>query len=465
MTARTTSGRRFTLGGGVVPLLDAVIEGAWIAVLDATFAVVGGTTALGPIPFALAAGAALYISRHAADRRTGLVLLGALYIVAFVGGGLLGGTLSGGATTAGQPLAFAQAAGVFMALAVFRGSRHVDVIDDDLVTGSLLQWGFPLLAVPWLYASQLTGAERDVFAATAFPSTLLFAAAGMLALGLGRLDSLAGLSGVNWRTNRAWWVLLLSVLGVMLLIAIPSAFLLGTPLLALAAGLMGPLAFVLTPVAFVFEKLIAFLFFLISPLTDFLMGLARRRAQEQPPIPGGLGDALVPPVVPDGEPSIVGLIVLGGIVVIVAVLLFLLILRLTYGPRARDEAPPEGPLEEREFRLPSLALHRPHFGLPQRRVRPTSASGAYLAFLADLEATPHLARRPDEPPATHAGRLRENGFRDPRAGLLAADYQLERYALRVLPARETSRALRRWQALKDVIRTAPRPRTPTEGPD
>ena len=50
-----------------------------------------------------------------------------------------------------------------MALAVFRGSRHHDVLDDDLVNGSLLQWGFPLLAAPWLYASQLaTGPARGL---------------------------------------------------------------------------------------------------------------------------------------------------------------------------------------------------------------------------------------------------------------------------------------------------------------
>ena len=36
----------------------------------------------------------------------------------------------------------------------------------------------------------------------------MFAASGLLALGLSRLDALAELSGVDWRQNRAWLVLL-----------------------------------------------------------------------------------------------------------------------------------------------------------------------------------------------------------------------------------------------------------------
>src|SRR5260221_1732155 len=100
------------------------MEGALIAVPDAAFAAVSGSVALGPIPFAIAAAASLYWVRHAADRTTAVVGLGALYIVAFVGAGLLGGTLAHATGPDGRPIVLAETAALFGALAVFRGTRH-----------------------------------------------------------------------------------------------------------------------------------------------------------------------------------------------------------------------------------------------------------------------------------------------------------------------------------------------------
>jgi hypothetical protein len=446
--------RRIRGAGWLVPVLDALLEGAWIAVIDAVFAAVAHTTALGPIPFAIAAGASIYVVRHAADRNTNIAGLGGLYVLAFIVGGLLGGPLSGAAPIAGQTVGFTQASGIFMAVAVFRGSRHPDSLDDDLVNGSLLQWGFPVLAVPWLLASQFQGAERDAFTATAFPSTLVFAAAGLLALGLARLESLSASSGVNWRSNRAWFVLLLSVLGVMVLIAIPSAFLLGAPLLLLGAGLLGPLAVVLTPIGAVLGTLIEVL---LTPIVDFLTSLIHTQTQQQQQPVQSTG-AFVPPDAGQGDPAFAGGIVV-LVLVVIALIGFVLFLRATYKPRPRAAAEPGAVLEEREFRLPKLSIRRPKLGGAPRRPRPTTASGAYRAFLADLDALPHLARLPDEPPGTHAGRLRAAGFTDRRASMLAADYQLERYALRDLPARETNRALVRWTALRAAVRALPKSRS------
>jgi hypothetical protein len=72
-----------------------------------------------------------------------------------------------------------------------------------------------------------------------------------------------------------------------------------------------------------------------------------------------------------------------------------------------------------------------------------------------LAARPDLAREPAEPPATHAARIREAGVTDPRAALLAADYQLEHYALRSLSAPETARALLRERRLRALFRRRP----------
>lgn len=466
MTAPATAGasvrpgRRLRRAGTLVPTLDALLEGSLIAVIDAALAAFSGSTALGPFPFAIAAAASLFWVRHARDRTEAIVGLGALYASAFIGAGLLGGTFAQALSPDGRPILLAETAAFCGALAVFRGSRHVDPLDDDVIVGSLLQWGLPLLAVPWLYVSSLAGPARDAFTAAAFPATVLFAATGLLAVGLARLDSLAALSGVNWRSNRAWLVLLASVLGVMLAIALPTAFLLGTPLTLLAAGLMGPLGVVLTPFAAVFRTLVELIFLLLTPLIEFIRSLAAGRQPDQQT--DGIGGAapVIPPGTEQGEPSTLALIIAVSLAIAVGVALFLVLLRLTYRPRPEAETEREGPLEEREFRLPHLALHLPHLGRPHRRAASTTATGAYLAFLADLGSAPDLARQPDEPPATHVARIRRAGFADPRAALLAADYGLERYALRDLSPRETARALRRPARLRELLR-----QRPSAGPD
>jgi hypothetical protein len=444
--------------GTIVPLLDALVEGSWIAVLDAALASVSGSSPLGPIPFAIAAGLSLYWVRHAADRATAIIGLAVLYVVACAGAGLLAGAFAGAVSPDGYRIGISETAAALGAVAVFRGSRHADSLDDDLVVGGLLRWGLPLLALPWLIVTAYLGAGRETFAGAAFPATLLFVAAGLLALGLSRLDALAALSGVNWRTNRAWLVLLGAVLAAMVAIAVPSAFLLGTPITLLAAGLMGPLAVVMTPFAAVFRAIVEAIFFVLGPLIDLLQSLARQRQKDEPVQIGGAGTSVPPP--PDtNEPATLAMIVLVVLVIAAAVALFALILWLTHRPRPERHVSPEVPLEEREFRPPKLALHRPHLGLLHRRPRPVTASQAYVAFISGLGGTPDLARQPHEPPATHAARLREAGFGDPRAAFLAADYALERYAQRPVSERETARALRRVARLLHDVRQRPRPGT------
>jgi hypothetical protein len=450
----------------LVPVLDALVEGAWIAVVDALFAVISGSAPLGPFPFALAAGLSMAWTRRAGDRASAYVGLAVLYVGAFVGCGYLGGALAPGGSHVGPTgsiVDFAQVSALLGGLAVFRGSRHAEVIDDDLVVGFLLRIGIPLLALPWLVGAQFEEPARAAFAAAAFPATLLFVASGLLAMGVARLETLSAVSGVPWHTNRAWLALLGTVLGVMVLIAIPAAFLLGTPLVTAAAALMGPLATVLSPFAALFEIGIRFIFLLLTPIIDFLLAAANRRQQDQPQPIGGTGP-LVPPSAEQGEPSQAAVAILVVLGVIVGLVLFAVLLKLTRGPRRASDATPVGPLTEREFRLPTVTLRRPRVPLPRRNPQPTTASAAYVAFLADLAAVgsySDLARRPDEPPATHAARLRAGGFAHPAADLLAADYALERYALREVTPAETRRALRRRERLRDLLRRArPTPARP-----
>ena len=141
----------------LVPVLDALVEGAWIAVVDALFAVISGSAPLGPFPFALAAGLSMAWTRRAGDRASAYVGLAVLYVGAFVGCGFLGGALAPGGSHVGPTgsiVDFAQVSALLGGLAVFRGSRHAEVIDDDLVVGFLLRIGIPLLALPWLVGAQ-----------------------------------------------------------------------------------------------------------------------------------------------------------------------------------------------------------------------------------------------------------------------------------------------------------------------
>jgi hypothetical protein len=441
-------------GRWIVPVLDALTEGSWIAVVDAAVATLAKTSPLGPLPFAVIAGLSLWWVRRGASPRTAMAGLAVLYAGGAAAAGLLGGV---GVPTVDGSIGFAQVSAVLGAFAVFRGSRHIDILDDDLVVGGLLQWGFPLLALPWLYGASLEPADRDTFVATAFPATLLFTATGLLALGLARLDSLTSMSGVDWRRNRAWLALLGGVLVAMLVIAIPSAFLLGTPILLFFYGILGPIATILRPVGDALYAILVFLLGLLTPIIDFLQSLIHQVNPNHQQAPVG-GSADVTPVIDDiGQANPIGLLVLGTIGVLIALGLFWLLLRLTYRPKSTSPSSDEVALVEREFRIPSPDLHLPRFHLPHRATRPTSASAAYVAFLADLAERPDLARAPDEPPATHAARLRAAGLTDLRADLLAADYQLERYALRPVGPRETARAVNRLRALKAVIARVPAP--------
>ncbi len=432
----------------VVPVLDALVEGAWISVIEAAVAVAGGRPLLGPLPFAVAVGLSLYWTRRDHDPSTAMTGLLALYVGAYVAAGAIA---AGPNLTSDLPrLLIDQPAALLSILAVFRGTRHANRADDDLVVGSLLRWGLPLLALPWLYGTALAEPDRSAFVASAFPATLLFASAGLLGLGLARLDALAQLSGVDWRHNRAWVVVLAGVLAVMTLIAVPAALLLGTPIAQFLAGLVGPFSIVLAPVAAVVTAVMTVVVTLLSPLIDFLMSLIHPAERQPQPVQGTPG-SIIPPA-PGGQSEVV-VYAFTFLVVVLVVILVAVLLWISHRRPARTVAVLDAALEEREYRLPHIAVRLPHIGLPRRSPRPTTASGAYVAFLGDLEGRPDLARLPAEPPSSHAARLRERGLTDPRAALLAADYQLERYALASLTARETRRALARLSRLREVLRT------------
>ena len=334
-------------------------------------------------------------------------------------------------------------------IALVRGTVHRDPEEEDVVVADLLRFGIPLLTIPWLLSVALPPASRGAFIAGAFPATVLFAGAGLLALGLARLEALAIASGVDWRRNRAWLLLLGGVVLLVLAVAIPAALLVGEPLERILGGLAGPLAALFTPIA----ALVGFLLMpIIGFIVDLLRSLLRPFQDPNPAQPRALPGPFEPPIVDPTQPGDPGAVL--TVITIVVIVAGLILLAALARRRYRGSRRASTPDEEHEFVPPSLSVHLPRWRRPARVGAPATATGAYLAFLADAErAGGAVARRPNEGPETHARRVADAGLAP--APLLAADYELERYAGRDLPARETRRAIGRWQRLREAIRGRP----------
>ncbi len=272
------------LADRLVPFFDVVAEAAWIAVVGAAIDIglSGGTTAWGPLPYAIAAAAGLLWIRQPNDEGSTAVGL----IVLMVVGGAVGGVLQSGWPGSGSlsvEVLLRQSAVLLMPVAVLRGSRHRQRDEDDLVMSTLLTWGIPLLALPWILGTSVPEPFRSDFIAAAFPWTVLFVAAGLLGLGLARLEALSATAPVHWRQNRSWLILLGGVVAAVTLIAIPAAFLVGTPLTQLLALLLGPLAIILTPIGALLGAIFEVLFFWLDPLIAWIKSVTHAVQQQQPP--------------------------------------------------------------------------------------------------------------------------------------------------------------------------------------
>ena len=443
----------------VVPLLDALAEGAWIAVLGAGIDLgqTGRIGGWGPLPYAVAAGLSIAWTRRRRWPLPTVTFLGLLALA--VGGGLAvavvatagtGGT--GGPGISAAELLFHPAAWL-VGLAVVRGTRHRVAGDDDLVLSGLLGWGTLALVVPWLVGASAPEAERTTFAATAFPATVLFVAAGLLGVGLARLEALSETAPVHWRQNRSWLWLLGGTVATVAGVSIPAALLLGQPIASLLGGTTTALTTLLAPLLALAGRLFVVLFAFLDPLVAFLRSLAQPR---EPVVAPPSGASLFGRDLASGEAAGSDSTLLA--VVVIAVVAIIVVGLLAWLSRRRLAAP--APVivevaEEHHRRVPPIAFHLPRLrGAGHRRPgHPRTATDAYLAFLADLERSDDLARRPAEGPATHAARLRRAApGLSPGAAFLAADYQLERYAGRALSSRETGRAIARWQRLRGLVR-------------
>jgi hypothetical protein len=417
------------------PAATVVAEGCWVGVVYAALEVGLGGAAQPPLGlwFFVAAGAAgLGVGRRSSSGH-GVRIVAALAVATL---GIAGWLADPRVTVAlargdvGSALA-AHGPGWLLGVAAGRGTAHRDRNDDDVVVASLLGIGVPGLAVPWLIGGSSVG--RSAFFATALPETLLFVGAGLVAVGVTRLDALGRATDADWRANRTWLGLLGGVVALIVVVGIPAAALLGVSIEAVLGVVLGPAAILIDAVVRAAGSILG----AVAGLVGFLVpGLA---------FPGGTGPNPVGP--PPGASTAI-LIAVG--IAMVAGLAFLL--HPDRG-RPRRVAPPAPRSEERSIRLPRIELSLPIIHLPQLRFRrpmpPRTASEAYLDLLAGIAASPS-ARRLSESPAAHAGRLRGGGAGSLALDLLAADFELERYAKRTLSPNEVRRALARWRVARRI---------------
>lgn len=417
--------------GWLPAMASAVGEGAWVGVVYAAI-----QTGLGHDPPEI--GLWTFVASAAVGVGTARLLRGRwsrAAIAAVIGFAGLVGWLSDPAVrdlVGGGSIGVAtghHVLGWILGLAAWRGSRHVDPERDDIVTGTLLTWMVPGLAIPWLVGTASTA--RAAFVDIALPSTLVFVAASLIAVGLTRLDALGRSAGVDWRRNRAWLGLLLGVVGLVIAIGTPIAFVLGTSVERLLDVILGPIGTLAGGVGGV-----------VGPVVN---GIARATG----PLVG-LGSTSVPSSVPParpGSPTIPGWVIIAIAVALGAAGVVALVrLRRVMAGAPKALRLPARATEERRIRLPAFAVRLPTMRLNRvRRPRPRTAGEAYLALLRDLEGHARLARAPAESPAHHARRLRTAGAGSLSLDFLAADFQLERYADAVLTPPEVRRAIRRWR--------------------
>lgn len=418
---------------GLLPTAaTASAEGAWIAVVYAALqlGVARGQLVLSPWAFATAAWVGIVAGRRIRGRAAPTMTVG-FAVAAGLAGWLADPTARAMVATTAWTGSFAQhGAGWLVGFAVWRGTRHGDPAIDDLVVSSLLAWAVPLLAVPWLVGTAT--ASRQRFVDAALPATLLFVAAGLVAIGLARLDTLERAVGVDWRRNRTWLALLVGVVGLVVAIGTPIAFLLGASLEAIGRTVLGPLGAVVTGLGAVVvpigEGIGRVVGLLVGPAGPAPSATLPPRGPAIPPIPDWVGTAVA---------AVLGL----------AMLALALVLRRLTGGGPRTVRWKTLKTEERRIVLPVFALRLPTVRVPRFRLvrapRPRTASDAYFAALRDLDRDGRLARTPAESPAAHARRLRVAGVGALSFDLLAADFELERYAAVTLTAAETRRAIRR----------------------
>jgi hypothetical protein len=434
----------------LLPVLQALAEGAWIALAYAALqALTGNVPRVGPLELALLAGAGMAWARRSRWRSPTADVVGGTILVVL--GGAITWVLDPAVRVAlvdgNTDAAFAlHLPGWVGALAVARGRSHVGRDDDEDQQDRLLRFGVPLIALPWL-AGHLaaSGALERAFVSAAFVATLLFAGSAFTALGLARLETVRRAQD-DVRSRRSWLLLIGVVALATTVLGIPLGIFLGVPASALLTTLVGPLRALLlalialtTPLIVVIAAITELIGSIIPPGTTF----------PKITLPTFGGEVVDVP----SAPSILFYAAIG-----ILIILELTAIGLYLWARIRDrreaEAEELAGFEERAIVRPPDAPppEAPPAAPVARHHDPRTAAGAYLAAIGMLARDGRWARTANETPADHAQRARRLGLGGGALGRLAAAYQIEIYGGRPLPTREHRRFASRLSALRGLLR-------------
>ena len=373
------------------------------------------------------------------------VALLAVAVIVVVVGFAAGTTL--GLATAGAPPPSGMV--VVLGLATLRGAAQGDPSAGSHDVDTLVRRSPFLVGGAWALGLLMAGEGRSAFMAAAAFDSLVFVITAALALGTSRMAALPPEVRDQLGGNGAWLLMVGTVVGLALVIALPVAALLGQPIGMAATGVA---AGVTTGVLGVTGAIVTAIMVVVDTVAR-LIPQAQDLSQIQSPPP-------LPPEVTPGRPlpagggegssSSVELLIAAGVIVGLVLIGWVLARRARRSAVARP-----GRSEARSIdlgdrpRLPGL-----HLPKRLRALRaPDDAEAAYQRLLADWASVAEVARDPSETPAAHAARLRAAGDGATGLDLLAADYQLVRFAgVRLSPAEER-RAIGRWRRLRTRPRT------------
>jgi hypothetical protein len=446
------------------PAFVGLTEGIWIAVLYLLVEIVGRTpTTINPVVFVVVAGlsalAGARLDRLGAARWQ-VVSLAAVVVGAIgtlVGPGVLSTLLAGdvGAAFSAHP------GGWLLGLAAFRGMIGAGGLDDPDRASRPFVRGIIALTLMWLYAGLLDSGSQLAFRSAAIGPTLVYATAGVGAIGLRRVHAVAVPAGIEWWRNRTWMVVLALLVTVLALLAIPV----GSQLAIAIPGILGLAGF---PEVFLFVLFVAWLVAPRRPrrrpgrstLRGFLglaiflaIGAIAYQLLHSNVNQTASGSGAARPGFSTTSNGVLGVAIVVGVLLAIAVFAILLA-RNWHG---RGPVPALGPVDDDsgyEVVGPGLGwLRRARNRLFGERTprRPGNAEAAYIATLGLLEPLRDLRRLPHETPQAHARRIREAGSGTLELDLLAADYELSRWGARTLAGRETQRAISRWDRSRGWI--------------
>jgi hypothetical protein len=197
----------------LLPTVQVLAEGGWLAVVYAAVQAFSGTVPAGRPD---RAGALAWMGL-ASGRRTRWQSAGAEAIglpLLMVVGGAVGWLLAPEVRTLlvngrGSLAALGtHPAGWIGAIAVWRGDAHRLTDDDDQMAGQLLRWAVPG-SPSWLIGHQLTsGAAEIAFTSPPSCGTIVFTGSAFTAMGLARLEAVRQATGSDWRASRHGWLVL-----------------------------------------------------------------------------------------------------------------------------------------------------------------------------------------------------------------------------------------------------------------